>query len=331
MQEISRDKSTIELFHHEINILKDIIEKITVSPSEDPEKFCIKLKELNVLVPHRIKERLRDFAQNGSGSGFLIIKHIEIVDSELPKTPKNNKYKVGETTFLAKIQGLLMSIISDLVAYEAESYGRLYQDVVPMKEMETVQTSVGSNTELEIHTEQAFSKLRPDILSLACLRGDKQAFTYVLPVNKIIKNLSTEKTDLLYRPLWKTGVDLSFKINGHEFIEGDIRGPLTILHGSKNDPKLIFDQDLMEGVTEEADKMIEKIVDIYYKERIAYNLKPGEIIIIDNNRAVHGRSSFFPKYDGYDRFLIRCFGTFDYEKSSYARGNGTHTISAIYS
>ena len=274
---------------------------------------------------------MREFAKNGSETGFLIIKNVEIVENELPKTPTENQYKVGETTILAKIQGLLMSIISDLVAYEAESYGRLYQDVVPMKEMETVQTSVGSNTELEIHTEQAFSKLRPDILSLACIRGDKEAFTYVLQVNKIIKNLTSEETDLLYRPLWKTGVDLSFKINGYEFIEGDIRGPFAILNGSKNDPKLVFDQDLMEGVTEEADKMIEKIVDIYYKERIAYNLKPGEIIIIDNNRAVHGRSSFFPKYDGYDRFLIRCFGTFDYEKSSYARGNGTRTISAIYS
>ena len=322
---------TIELFYDEINILQDISEKITVSSSEDPEGFCRKVKELNIAVPDRIKERLRDFAQNGSETGFLIIKNVEILENELSKTPTGNQYKVGETSSLAKIQGLLMSVISDLVAYEAEGYGRLYQDVVPMKEMETVQTSVGSNTELEIHTEQAFSKLRPDILSLACLRGDKEAFTYILQVNKIIKNLSNEEMDLLYRPLWKTGVDLSFKINGHEFIEGDIRGPLSILHGSKDDTKLVFDQDLMEGVTEEADKMIEKIVDIYYKERIAYNLKPGEIIIIDNNRSVHGRSSFFPRYDGYDRFLIRCFGTFDYEKSSYARSNGTRTISAIYS
>ena len=51
----------------------------------------------------------------------------------------------------------------------------------------------------------------------------------------------------------------------------------------------------------------------------------------DNNRAVHGRSSFSPKYDGNDRFLIRCFSTFDLEKSAYARPNNGRMISAIYS
>ena len=87
----------------------------------------------------------------------------------------------------------------------------------------------------------------------------------------------------------------------------------------------------MEGITEESDRMVKKIVNIYYKERTAYNLKPGDIILIDNNRTVHGRSPFFPNYNGYDRFLIRCFGTFDYDKSLYARFNDSRTIRAIYS
>lgn len=329
--QISREESTIELLNDEVNILKNIASKITINPSKEPELFCRQLKEISVLVPERIKQMLRVFALNGSESGFLIIKNIEIIDNELRETPFGNQYKIGETTLLAKIQGLLMNIISEMIAYEAEGYGRLYQDVVPMKNMANIQTSVGSNTELEIHTEQAFSELRPDILSLACLRGDKKAFTYILPVNEIIKNLNNDEIDLLYKPLWKIGVDLSFKLNGHEFIEGDIRGPLAILNGFTEDPKLIFDQDLMEGITDESDKMIQKIVNIYYKCRIAHNLQPGEIVLIDNNRAVHGRSPFFPRYNGYDRFLIRCFGTFDYEKSEYARFYTSRTIKAIYS
>ena len=34
--------------------------------------------------------------------------------------------------------------------------------------MENNQTSVGSTIELEVHTEQAFSRLKPDLLSLGC-------------------------------------------------------------------------------------------------------------------------------------------------------------------
>jgi L-asparagine oxygenase len=60
-------------------------------------------------------------------------------------------------------------------------------------------------------------------------------------------------------------------------------------------------------------------------------LKPGEIIIIDNRHAVHGRSPFFPKYDGKDRFLVRCFSVFDYNSSLYARPFDSRVVSAIYS
>jgi L-asparagine oxygenase len=77
--------------------------------------------------------------------------------------------------------------------------------------------------------------------------------------------------------------------------------------------------------------LIKKIIDIYYKHRNQHNLQTGEIILIDNMRAVHGRSPFYPKYDGDDRFLIRCFAVYDYEFSRYARDNNGRMVSAIYS
>lgn len=321
----------INLNNNDINKLTYIASQISYDPSESPDMFCKESKKLSNLIPENIKRVLLDFAKNGTESGFLLIKSFPINEIILEKTPSSNNLKIGEKTILAIIQSLFINCIGDMIAYEAEGYGRLFQDVVPIKNMATVQTSVGSNTELEVHTEQAFSKLRPDILSLACLRGDLNAFTYILPVRKIIENLSDEEIQMLFRPLWKTGVDLSFKLNGNDFIEGDIRGPFSILNGAKNDPFLLFDQDLIFGINEEADNIIKKIINIYYYNRIKYNLQPGEIILVDNNRAIHGRSPFFPKYDGNDRFLVRSFGTYNYEKSDYARPNGGRTVAAIYS
>ena len=319
----------IEISKEELEILSSILsETITVLPSEYPEIFCSQIKQIP--LPKPIEERLTNFARNGWESGFLLFQNILEPDS--PRTPPGNHYHIGETTILSKIQGVMMSKMCEMIAYEAEGYGKLYQDILPIYSMASVQTSVGSNTELEIHTEQAFSQLRPDMISLACLRGDINAFTYILPVNRIIKNITKKEMELLYQPLWKMGVDVSFKLHGKEFMEGDIRGPFAILNGSRDDPQLIFDQDLMFGMTEESQKLIVKIIDIYYQHRITHNLKPGEIIFIDNRRAVHGRSSFSPNYDGYDRFLIRCFGTFDYDKSKAARSpEYPRMIQAIYS
>jgi L-asparagine oxygenase len=320
----------LELSRDEIEILKNVALQISVNPNKDQDMYCSQVKYLSKQIPQRIQTALRNLLLEKENV-FLVIKKIEIIESTTIKTPDVNTYAIGSTTLLACIQSLFISIIGEMISYEAEGGGSLFQDIVPVKNMGTIQTSYSSDIELEIHTEQAFSKIRPDILSLACIRGDENAFTYILPVQKIIDNISDEEYELLCKPLWKTGVDLSFKINGHEFIEGDIRGPFPIISGSKENPTLIFDQDLMVGITEESNKIIKKIVDIYYKNRIRYNLKSGEIILIDNRRAVHGRSSFKPKYDGYDRFLIRCFGIIDYESTNYARPDGGRMVSAIYS
>jgi L-asparagine oxygenase len=324
----------IEIDDTEFIIIKNLISKITASPSEKTEIFCKQVKKLSKELPLRIQIELKNFVENGSKNDFLLINGLENVDKVIPDTPVNSSYKIGETTNLAKIQSIFLSFISDIIAYEAEGHGNIFQDIVPNKNMEMIQTSLGSMTELEIHTEQAFSKLRPDILSLACIRGDPIAITYILPVQTIIDNLTFEDIELLKQPLWYTEVDLSFKINGHDFIEGNIRGPFSILnidYNSNGRYNLLFDQDLMFGITEESNNMIKKIVDIYYKYRISHNLKSGEIIIIDNRHAVHGRSPFYPKYNGKDRFLVRCFSVFDYNYSLYARPYDNRIVSAIYS
>jgi len=331
----------IELTNEENNILIDLAFQINAHPSKSADLFCIQTKEFSQNVPQRIKAVLKQFAKNGSPTGFLLIKNLSFdniapdlpfpIPMSLPKTCDNNNSKVGENTMLARIQSILLCVIGELISYEAEGYGRLFQDVVPIKKMANEQTSVGSNTELEIHTEQAFSKLRPDILSLACIRGDLLAQTYILPINYILENMDEDEREILRLPLWKTGVDLSFKLNGNDFIEGDIRGPFPIISGDYNDPKLLFDQDLMFGTNEESSQLIQRIIEIYYKKRNQHNLQTGEIILIDNTRAVHGRSPFYPKYNGDDRFLIRCFAVYDYEFSRYARKDNGRMVSAIYS
>ena len=37
------------------------------------------------------------------------------------------------------------------------------------------------------------------------------------------------------------------------------------------------------------------------------HLESGDLLIIDNRRAAHGRSAFEPRYDGCDRWLKRAY------------------------
>jgi L-asparagine oxygenase len=150
----------------------------------------------------------------------------------------------------------------------------------------------------------------------------------------MIEHVIPEEKEIHSQKKLLTCVDLSFRCHGKDFIEGDVRGPMSILQEFPNKesvPLLRFDQDLMRGTDEVSQRLIPKIVDLYHQYRISHCLQPGEILFIDNQRAVHGRSAFFPKYDGNDRFLIRCFATLDYAKSEYARTGEGRTVAAIYS
>jgi len=319
----------IHLNTDELDTVIDLAKTVTANPITNPVQFCEQIEEATVFLPPRLIEALRQFADQGSPTGFFLIQTVP-VDPELPNTPPTNQYVLGAQTAMAKIQALCVSMISHLVSYEAECSGQLFQDIVPTKSMAQTQTSV-SSAELEIHTEQAFSRLKPDYLSLACLRGDPDAATYILPVHSIVNNLSLSDCKTLRKPFWSMGVDLSFQLKGMTFLEGVWRGPLSILQESVEDPQLVFDQDLIKGSTPKSDALIQTIVDIYYRERLTHVLKQGDIIIIDNRRAVHGRSSFSPNYDGKDRWLVRCFGLKDHAATAYARPGGGPMIAGMYS
>jgi L-asparagine oxygenase len=326
---VRRAPDVVSLTARERVALLALAEELTVSPSESPELFCRQAHRAARQLPDRLVELLADFAYRGTDTGTMLLDRLPVL--EPPPTPPDNRSHLGEATPLARMQAIVNHACGQMVAYEAEGHGRLYQDMVPNRALALSQTSLGSGVELELHTEQAFSKLRPDVLSLACLRGHPDAKTYVLPAHVLLEHMTPFERKLLRRELWRTGVDGSFKLGGHEFREGDVRGPLAIVGGAEDDPTIVFDQDLMSGTTPEAQAMIARIVEVYRAHRFSVTLEPGQIFLVDNVRAVHGRSPFTPNFDGSDRFISRSFAIRDLVRTRYARPGNSRTIAAEFS
>ena len=124
------DEYIIYFTEQEASVLNDLARQITINSSERPEDFCLQVKSIIAQIPERIREQLHLFSQKGTKAGFLLFRGIS-VDSI--QTPADNNQKIGETTILARIQSLLISSISEMISYEAEGYGRLFQDIVPVE------------------------------------------------------------------------------------------------------------------------------------------------------------------------------------------------------
>ena len=297
-------KSIYKLSNTEKREIEVLSNQLNFGSQTELEKLKL-AKDLSKHLPKNLQSFLKSFLDENVIDDIVIIQNLPYDRNII--TPNDNKSFIGETLMLARCQSIINEFIGEMVSYEAEADGRLFQDMVPNKKLMETQTSLGSKTELELHTEQAFSELRPDFLSLACLKGDKNAKTYYLHVDDIINNLNQNDVELLEKELWSIGVDLSFVLNG---CSGEIRGPISIM----KDKHLVFDQDLMIGTNEGSKRVIERIINIYFKHRKYYILAPGDALIINNHKLLHGRSKFEPKFDGNDRFIIRSFIVNDIDK-----------------
>ncbi len=316
-----------ELTADEATALAAVAELVNTDPVDHPEWFCHQARALARALPDPIRARLLEFAAVGSESGILVLRGLQV--GGIPPTPPNNTLALGARTVFAAQVSLLSHVLGDMVSYQAEGCGYLIQDMVPNPVLAETQQSQGSKSMLEAHTEQCFSELRPDYLFLGCLRGDSHAATYAFSARELMKRLAPAEISVLRQTLWTTRIDASFA----PFMPNpkELRGPFAIFSGDANDPTMLVDQDLMRGTTPQAQALLEKVVAIYETSRSSHTLEPGDVLFLDNNRAMHGRSSFDPRFDGTDRFIVRGFVVTDLQRSAHARVGRAHQIGARYS
>ncbi|NIZ91188.1 TauD/TfdA family dioxygenase [Kineococcus rubinsiae] len=315
-----------ELSSDERGALAALGQQLDVDPVAQPEDFCRRARLLVPQLPATLLEKLWAFEERGSDSGVLVLRGLDT--GELPATPVDNTGGIGGRTLLARQQGIVSHALGHMVGYAAEGHGHLLQDMVPNPKLAATQQSQGSKVELEAHTEQCFSALRPDYVVLGCLRGDSQAATYAFRGLDLAAHFDPSDLMELYRPLWTTLVDESFA----DYLDTrEVRGPFPILSGDPDDPTLLVDQDLMHGITKRAQALLERVLEVYVAHRHAVVLQPGDVLLLDNLRAMHGRSSFAPRFDGTDRFISRGFVVRDLRRSRFARPGGERVVQASFS
>jgi L-asparagine oxygenase len=283
--------------------LTNLAETVTADSRTHPDWFCRQARRASSQLPGRLASHLQTFGDTGSSSGFTVLKGHDV--GEVPATPPNNKDAVGATTSLARQLAIFMSAIGDPIAYEAEGHAYLLQDMAPNKDLAMTQQSQGSKVDLEAHKEQAFSDLAPDYVALGCLVGDPDADTYVLDARTLIDQFDDAEVHQLRQPSWTLTIDESFK----PYVPNpdEVRGPVPVITGAPWDPTMVIDQDLMRGVDAESQALLERVIAVYQEHRLAYTLEPGDILLLDNLRAMHGRSAFKARFDATDRFVVRGF------------------------
>lgn len=287
------------------------------------EGFVAAAGELANRLPDNVRQAIDRFRTQSHRSGALLIHGFPV--GELPPTPATPTDETQKNTRSESVLLAVAKCLGEPVGYKPELGGRLVQNLVPTRANQDRQISTSSKVRLMFHTETSFHPYRPAYLLLLCLRGDDSAYTTLASIREILPFLSPQSRAMLFQPRFRTAVDTSF-LNGRRNALGDAH---PVLSGDRDAPSMVFDEELTVGMDEAAQAALQELVEAVKTHHLSVCLRQGDMLVVDNAAAVHGRTSFKPRFDGADRWLQRTFVLDTLPASNHREGRVITTVFGI--
>ena len=305
--------------------------------------FCAKRGPISHELPYRLRAFLHDFRLLEPDAGVCLLSGFDIDTQAIGETPTHwrGKRSDGPGSNEEMLLVLLASLLGEPIAWATQQDGFVVHDVIPVKGHETSQIGTGSEETLLWHTEDAFHPCRGDYIGLLCLRNPDATATTFAPVasveleetayRSLFDPVFTIRPDYSHRPqnnsqtrVGDTSIGVSF-----DRIEEMRRNPpsIPVLSGAPAAPYVCVDPVFMDPVEDsDAKNAVESLIRQLDENLSNVVLEPGDVIFIDNFRAVHGRKAFKARHDGRDRWLKRINIARDLRKSRAYRASSASRI-----
>lgn len=253
----------------------------------------------------RLDPALAEACRPIGDEGVVVLRGLRAADLAVVPTPPSWSESPREATGPWDATLLLIaSVMGCPFGWEGQQDGRLVHDIVPSKGHETEQTGASSSVVLSAHTEDAFHPERANLLLLACVRNHDAVPTRLASVRHT--RLSAEDRALLERPTLPILPDDSYAGIDEPAAASAPPHVATVWDG---DEGLGIRYDPAYTPLERADAgyraAYERLTAELDRVAVDVTLAAGEVLVIDNDVAVHGRQPFQARYDGTDRWLKR--------------------------
>ncbi|MDH6145664.1 MULTISPECIES: TauD/TfdA family dioxygenase [Kitasatospora] len=297
--------------------LADRLARTEPARTDDP-RWLAAVRDASAELPARLLVELRRFRHDAGPDAVLLVRNLPVAPAdggrELPPTPTQPGSVERVAGTAAAVITAAMLQLGEVVAFRNEKAGALVQNVVPVPGQEALQSNAGSVL-LEMHNENAFHPNRPDYVGLFCVREDPtgQARLSTASVRRALPLLSGRSRRVLGEERYLTEAPPSF-----EGREGMVPAH-AVLRGAAEDPDILVDFSATHPLDDEAREALADLRAALVRVTSALALGAGDLAVVDNRLAVHGRTPFTPRYDGTDRWLHRVYASLDHRRSRAVR------------
>lgn len=269
-------------------------------------------------MPSGVAEEIAAYMESPEAD-FALVSHHMIRDHDLGDTPTVQKDPTTTKTSLEYEMVVMLygSILGSVFGWATQQEGNIVNDIIPMETFADQQVGASSKVELAWHTEDAYHPGRADFICLFCLRNPTGAPTTVASIVDI--GSQHDLPAALFEPCVRIAADDAQAAGAEaagieDWTESAVK-PIPILSQNGVGLEMCVDPAYM-SVASDEEEVYDAVtgfcqtIDEHLTEVV---LKPGDLLILNNHRAVHGRRPFKPTYSGRDRWLKRVNVARDFE------------------
>jgi len=325
----STDLAVLEMSPDSVRAISELRDQVArLYPSADSPAFLREAARFAHALPEDLREAVLHYA-NDERESALLVRGLPIEPVPFGPTPLHWNQVADDaawrpTRYAEFVQILIASLVGQPFSYATLQGGRLFHHLLPIPGHEKEQNGHSSDDELVWHSEDAFTDARCDHLALLGMRNADGVGTLFAPVTALY-GLQPRDIEILSQPrfvvradnehLKNVGVAHRTDITSIHDVLGERR--TSILSGGPQLPYLVIDKAFMAAQPDdveaaEAFAHAVQALDAAVREVI---INAHDLMLIDNRRAVHGRSRFAARYDGTDRWLMKVSITTDLTRS----------------
>ncbi len=302
-----------------INIINDI--RALALTIEDTFLVNNIEKVLPILVKHLGNTIIQEIKLSYENNciGFILIEGLAN-DVFIPPTPYVTNVDFTEVTVISAINLALCKLLKVYpVTYQGENNGELFRHVMPIQANINGKTSQGSKYPLGMHVDNCYLPLTPEnersyysacpeFMSLFGLRHNVSLPTKIIILDEVLSKLGNRIIAQLKKPEYIVSKPDSFSSGAKFYLPLLVEDNDGIFYGR-------FDQDFVHPTSNKSEYALNCFIEELHNST-PHNIlvKSGDCLLLKNQRVMHGRDGFLPKFDGTDRWMLRVFGVSNLSK-----------------